>query len=286
MHLEPKLLPDGWFNHANKLALNLLWRGKREALLVFLLLPSLIFFLPLTSMKAAAYIFCLFTFVCFCVKYDTHQNKSWFEVLGETKRHPQPILSVLILLIYITGFTDWNQSDMFEYDNAIDMLLALPFMSFTIFIIYMISSLLAVLLTSIGAILFFGLLLIYLKVKYKEKYSRKLEELICRTNMKSKLPEFNTLSLFGHFIVFHTNLNWGEAVAMSKSFTAKQHFTTPIIISTVIAAGICTLPLWFYSFPFLYAVYKISFWNGELEQRQLKKASSLNQECAQSPSKS
>ena len=273
MTLEPNQLQKSWQLKSLRMAANLLYRGKRDALLVFLLLPCLIYFLPTLPLKILSYAFCFIAFYCFCLKYDTQQDVSWFRLFKELGSQFQLIVGIAVTILSMTYLFSIDGDVLFSENDILAHLSILPFLGFMMYFGYLVGMIVA--LPSLGLIVLLLHLITLFWFKVIIRSDEKLE--LFNDNVEAKMEKYgvaanpiNPITVFGPFLFMQTELNWGEAGEKAKGWIMKQRFVDIIQIQMVAVTCVLIFPFFIVGIPFLYSIYKQIFWNGKLENRKAK----------------
>ena len=273
MTLEPKQLQKSWQLKSLRMAANLLYRGKRDALLVFLLLPCTIYFLPTFPLKILGYAFCLIAFYCYCLKYDTHQDVTWFSLFAQMGGQFQLVIGIATTIISMTFFFSFDNNGLLSANNIMGHLSILPLLGFIMYFGYLIGMLIALPVLALIVLLIYIFILAWFKVIVRS--DEKLE--LFNDNVEAKMEKYgvaanpiNPITVFGPFLFMQTELNWGEAGEKAKGWIMKQRFVDIIQIQMVAVTCVLIFPFYIVGIPFLYSIYKQIFWNGKLENRKAK----------------
>lgn len=277
MTFEPKPLQRGWQVSCLRMIGNLLYRGKRDAVLVFLLLPCLLYFLPTISLKMLCYAFCIIAFYCYCLKYDTHQSVSWFALMTKMGGQFQVVVGVATAIFTVMGLVLYADTQVVSASNMVSHLIVLPMLGFVMYFGYLFGMLIAIpVLLCVALLVYLAILFWFMCVVRSSDelvlFSKKFEAWANEHGFVGN--PINSFTVFGPFLFMHSDLNWGVAGEYSKGWLAKQSFLDMTQVVLVATVCVMCMPFFILGIPFLYAVYKHIFWNGELESRQPKSVES------------
>tara|TARA_B100002049_G_C16084874_1_gene378888 strand:+ start:3500 stop:4360 length:861 start_codon:yes stop_codon:yes gene_type:complete len=278
MTLEPKQLSRGWQLKTLRMAVNLLYRGKRDALLVFVLLPCLIYFLPTLPLKILSYAFCFIAFYCFCLKYDTHQDVSWFRMFMELGSQFQLVIGIAVTIISMTYLLSIDGGVLFSEDNILSHLSLLPLLGIMMYLGYLLGMVFALPSLALIFLLLYAITIFWFKVIVRSDVKMRL----FNDNMEKRMERYGLennpiypITVFGPYLFMHTDLTWGIAGEKAKQWIIKQRFVDIIQIQVVSVVCVLTLPIFIAGIPLLYSLYKQIFWNGDLEPRQAKQIDAI-----------
>ena len=232
MQLSPRPIQFKDFRTASKMAFTLVKRQKREAFLVFVLLPMLIFFIPMVQFKLIAYCLCLLFGVLFCMKVDSHQDKDWFTLVKYALSNVEPTVMLLITVIYMQAIANVDSFNEFSTSILSDFLI-LPVLGFLGYFLSLGAMLIALPVFGLGIGVY------YLYCRYIKKHT--LDD-----SFFERLPHFAPLTMFGSFLSYQAGLSWGDSAVLSRE--AVQLTSTKVImsLSLIVVLTLMIFPLYFY----------------------------------------